>query len=116
MRLRIEENFCADYVIQRSFLKVSPGHVVKVLFLEQDRSPCVVNIEETLQVGKRISLAQRLHARIRQAHAIALPELENHLGFKRAFNVDVQLGFWDAAQQLRQAFGGNYFHVSTFQK
>ena len=116
MGLWIEENFCANHVIQRSFLKVNPGHVVKVLYFKQDRSPCVVNIEEALQVGKRISLAQRLLARIRQAQAIALRELENHLGFKRAFNVDVQLGFWDAAQQLRQAFGGNYFHVSTFQK
>ncbi len=103
VRLRVEEQFGMHHVVGRGALEVGPRHVEEVLLVQQHRGTGVVDVEEALQIGEGVGLAQRLDARVGQAQAVALRQREDQLGLERTFDVDVQLGLGHAAQQRRQA-------------
>jgi hypothetical protein len=67
----------------------------------------VVDIEKALQIAEGVGLAQGLHARVGQRHAVALRQREDQLRLQRAFDVDVQLGLGHAAQQRRPLIASN---------
>jgi hypothetical protein len=107
MRLRVEEHLGVHHVVGGGALQVSPGHVEEVLLLQQHAGAGVVDVQEALQVGEGIGLAQLLDAGVGNAHAVALREREDELGLQRAFDVHVQLGLGHGAQQVGQAVGGD---------
>ena len=107
MRLRIEEQLGVHHMVCRCAFEVGPCQVEKILLLQQHAGASVINVEKTLQVGKGIGRTQRIHARIRQLHAIALGQFEDQFRFQRTFDVNVQLGLGRLTQQFRQTSTGN---------
>ena len=107
VRLRVEEDLRVHHVVHGRPGKVGVGHVVEILLVQQHAGARVVDVQEALQVGEGVGAAQLLHAGIGQRDAVAPGQGEDHPGFERAFDVDVQLGLGAGGQQVGQAFGGN---------
>jgi hypothetical protein len=105
--LRVEEYLGAHHVVGLGAQQVGPRHVVEVLLAQQHAGAGVVDVQEGLQVGEGVSLAQVLDAAVRQGHAIALRQLEDQFGLQRAFDVDMQFGLGHGRQQRGQALGGD---------
>jgi hypothetical protein len=101
--LRVEEDLGAAHVLAGGLLQIGEAEVEEILLGQQHRCAGVVDVEKALQIGERIRRAQRLDARVGQLHAVALRQREDHLGFERALDVDVQLGLGHGAQERRQA-------------
>ena len=108
--LRVKENLCMRYVIHSSSRKVGAGHIVKILLMQQNAGPGVVDVQKALQVGKGIGLPQGLYAGIGQRNIVALRQGKDQLGFERAFNVDMQFGLGHGPQQLLQTLRGDRGH------
>ena len=115
VRLWVEKQLRMHHLVGSGFFEISPGHVVKVLLLKQHTGAGVVDVQKALQVGEGIGCTQGLDAGIRQAHAIALSQLKNHLRLERALDVNMQFGFGHGPQHGRQPIGGNRgaFHQQT---
>ena len=105
MGLRVEENFrMADVVTDRTPY-VGRGQFVEILFRLQDRRPCVVEIEEGLQIVEQVRRARCLDAGVGQRDVVALREFEHQLRFKRPLDVQMQLGFGQATDVIGKRGG-----------
>ena len=90
MGLRIEENFGMQDMVGFRALQIRPGHVEEILLSQQHAGAGVVDIEEGLQIRKRVSAPQFIHRRIFKCHTIAFSQRKNQFGLERTFDVNVQ--------------------------
>ena len=105
VRLRVEEYLRMHHVVGRGAFEIGPGHLEEILLVQQHAGPGIVDVQEALQVGEGIGLAQRLHAGVGQRDAIAPRQREDQFRLERAFDVDVQFSLGHGPQQRRQAVG-----------
>ena len=80
--LRIKEHFGVDHMVGGGALQIGPGHVIKILLVQQDTGPSVVNIQKALQIGEGVGRAQSLHVGIGQRHTVARGERKNQFGLQ----------------------------------
>ena len=82
VRLRVEEDLGAHDVIGRRAVEVRHAHVEEVVLADQHAGARVVDVEEALQVAKRVRRAQRFDGRIRKRDPVALCEPKDELGLE----------------------------------
>ena len=105
--LGVKKQFSPHHMVGGGFLKVGPGHVVKIWLVQQHAGAGIVQIQKALQIGEGIGRPHGGHVGIRQSHAIALGQRKNQLRLQRAFDVNMQLGLGHDLQQLGQTVRGN---------
>src|SRR5213592_4712579 len=101
--LGIKENLGMAYILLRGPLKVSPGEIVEVLFLNEHCGPFVVNVQEGLEIVKLIGAPHLLDALESQGNTIALGQGKHKLWLQRAFNVQMQFRLGNACDERFQA-------------
>ncbi len=106
VRLRIEENLYMYDSLFVGFAQVRPGERVKIFFVAQHCRARVIHIEKGLQIGKLIGVLQRLHRGIPQFYCMLLGEVEHHLRFERALDVQMQLRFRKRANEVFDGMHG----------
>lgn len=79
--------------------QVGQGQRMEIVLVAQHVGTGVVEIEEGLQVGKIVGRAQRLDVRVLERHAVLLGQREGQLGFERAFDMQMQFGLGDGADE-----------------
>jgi len=109
MGLRIEEDLGVPHVVGGGPGEIGRGHVIEVLFGEQDTRAGVINIEEGLQIAESVGLAQRLDRGIRQRYAVPLRQRKDQFGLQRALDMDVQLSFRHLLKGGAQLLGQHDF-------
>ena len=82
MGLRVKKQLRMHHVVSRCALKVSPGHVEKILLVQQHAGTGVVDVQKTLQVGEGIRRPQCRHTGVGQRHTVALGQRKNQLGLQ----------------------------------
>ncbi len=92
VRLRVEEDLGPAHARGRSPGQVGLGQIVEVLLVPQHRQIGEVQVEEGLQILEPVPGPQLGHVGGRQRDAIAGGQLDQQLGFERAFDVQVKLG------------------------
>jgi hypothetical protein len=65
MGLRVEEDLGMAHIVGGGARQVGGGHVVEILLGQQHAGAGVINIEEGLQIGESVRLAQRFDRGIR---------------------------------------------------
>ncbi len=81
----------------------SADDVMGILYardLLQHAGSQIVQVQERLQIGKAVSPASVVHCRIWQLNVIPLRQFQHHLRLQRAFNVQMQFGLRQAADEL----------------
>jgi hypothetical protein len=86
---------------------VEPGEigerdVLEVLFRHQDVVGLIDDVEEILQVGEGVGGLDLLDGLERDIDLVALAEREHLLGLERAFDVQVELGLGQTADEARE--------------
>ena len=94
-----DEDLGADHGISMGAPKIGAGDVVEILLLHQHAAALVVEIEERLQVVEPVGGAQRLGHFPARAQAVAHGQLQQVLGLDAAFQVHVQLGLRQTADE-----------------
>ena len=112
--LRVEEHLGMHHTIGSRLTEIGHRHIEEVLLLQQHRRPGVVEVQEALQVGEGVGLTKRLHAGVRQVHAVASCQRKDQLGLERALDMDVQFGLGHALQQAGQTVRGDAFQGQRF--
>ena len=102
MGLRIEEDLGVPHIVRGSAAQIRGGHLVEVALRAQDAGSLVVNIEERLQIGEGVGAAQLIDRSKAKTDAVPPRDVEHQLRFQRAFDVNMQLRFGDAADELFQ--------------
>ncbi len=110
MRLRIKKEFGVAHLIGLRTQQISPGHVKKVLLVQQNAGACIINVEEGLQIGESIGRAQGFDRRIGQFHAIAFGQGKDQFRLERTLDMDVQFGLGHVFDQFDQ--GEAHFSIS----
>jgi hypothetical protein len=80
--LRVKEQLSTHHMVGGGFFKIGPGHVVKILLVQQHAGPGVIQVQKTLQVAKGIGAAQGGHIGKGKLHTIALGQRKNQLGLQ----------------------------------
>ena len=96
--LRIEEHLDIAHILRPRPGQVRPGEIVEILLGPQHRHALIVEVEEILQVGEAVGLAQRFDRVVGQRDAVAQRQREHQFGLEAALDVDMQL-------RLRQLVG-----------
>jgi hypothetical protein len=99
MGLRVEENFDVSHILEVYLAEVGHGEIVKITLFNQDTCAFVINVEKLLKVAEAVSLAEVFYSVVFQFYAIPLCYFEHELGLKGAFNVQVELGFWQSGDK-----------------
>jgi hypothetical protein len=108
VRLRVEEHLGVHHVVGRGALEqVGPGHVEEVLLLQQHAGAGVVDVQEALQVGEGVGLAQVLDARVRDGTPLRCASAKISSGSSEPSMWMCSSALGMRAQQLRQALGGD---------
>ena len=80
--LWVEKDLGMNHVVCLGTLKVSPCHVIKILWLLQHAGTRVIDIQKALQVGEGVSGSQLVHALVTQSHIVALGQSKNQFGLQ----------------------------------
>ena len=80
--------------------KIGGRQVVEIPFGQQDAHPCVLEIEEFLQIGEILGGLQLIDRSIGQRHIIGLRDFEHQLRFEAALDMEVQFGLRQAADKI----------------
>src|SRR5215210_4634133 len=100
MGLRVEEDLGVAHALGGGPSEIGPGQVVEVPLVEQYLGALVVEVQEQLQVGEVVSLANLPHRAVPEPYPIASGDLEHHFRLQRAFDVNVQLRLGYLPQEL----------------
>jgi hypothetical protein len=99
--LHAEEHLRVQHAVGMRAAQVVARHVMEVLRLHQHAAAVVVQVQEVLQVGEAVGLAQRLFGLPADGHAVAPCQLQEQRGLDGAFDVHVQFGLGQARHELR---------------
>jgi hypothetical protein len=91
MGLRIEHDLRMPNVLFCTLLEIGKGQVVKIGFVQEHRSPLVIDVQEILQAIELVGLSELFHAGIRDFNSIPFGDLEHELGLESSFYVQVKL-------------------------
>ena len=89
--LGVEEDLGVTHPLGVGAGKVGEREVEKVLLLEENAGPRVVDVEEVLEVREGVGRPHLFDGGIGQARSVALRNREHQVGFERALDVQVQL-------------------------
>lgn len=103
--LRVEKDLGVTHVVGHRPLQVRPGQVVEILRRVQYGGARVINVEKRLQVAEVVGRANFVFAVPRQSDTVPLRKLHHQPGLECSLDVQVQLGFWNAPDELRQVHG-----------
>ena len=107
MRLRIERYFSVNHVVVFALLEIGQSKIVKILLRVHDLQPLVIQCEKHLILlnVERLTAgafwhAQRRKAGVSELQVVASGETPLHLDRKRAFDVEMQFGLWQACYEF----------------
>jgi hypothetical protein len=100
VRLRVEEDLGVAHALVDGLPEIGEGQFVEVPLVEQHPRALVVEVKEGLQVSEVVGPTNLLHGAVAEPHPVASGDLEHHLGFQGAFDVDVQLRLRHLPQEL----------------
>ncbi len=103
MRLRIEEDLGVNHALLMRAAQVRGGERVEIALIAQHTGHGVVEIEEGLQIRELIGAAQLRRRGVGKTDAMCTRELEGHLRLQRAFDMNMELGLWQSADELFHA-------------
>ncbi len=73
---------------------------MEIVLIAQHRGAGVVQIEKGLQIAEIVSGAQSVHRRILERDAVFARQLEGQFRFERAFDMQMQFGLGNAADEV----------------
>jgi len=88
------------HIVGMDAFEIRKGEIEEILLGDQHGHALIVNVEKVLQLPELIGAAQCLNRPEWQGDAVAPREREHQLGLEAALDVDVQLAFRQAADQL----------------
>ena len=108
MSLGIEEDLDMAQTLAPDLGEIGGGEIVEILLGPQHRHALIVEIEEILQPGEIVGLAERRDGQVGQSETIAGGEPEHELRLEAALDMDMQLALGqpsDEACQIAHACG-----------
>ena len=100
MALRVEEHLDMAHIVGVGAFEIRKGEIEEIPLGDQHGHALIVDVEKVLQLPELIGAAQCLNRPERQGDAVASREREHQLGLEATLDVDVQLAFRQAADQL----------------
>lgn len=108
--LGVEEEFGMHHAVGGGAAEIGHGQFEEVLLVDQGRGAGVVEVQEGLQVAEGVGRPGGLDAGPGQGHAVLLGQGEHHFRLQAAFDVQMQFGLGQGAQegfQFHGAFSGS---------
>src|SRR5262249_31410578 len=102
MSLGIEEHLHMPQALGVDPGEIGRGEVMEILLGPEHRHALVVEVEQILELGEAVSLAQRLDGGVGKRDAVAGGELKHELGLEAALDMHVQLAFGQPFDEARQ--------------
>jgi hypothetical protein len=78
-----------DHLLSVGLLKVSPGQEVKILFMQQNGSTCIIDVQKLLKVIKGIGSLDGFGGRVGEAYLVFCSQIEKQVRFKGALDVEM---------------------------
>ena len=95
----IEEDFGVPAAIGMQPREIGERHLPEIVLGHQDVRALITDVEKVLQVGEGVCRPHLLHALEWEIDLVALAEGKHLLGLERAFDMQVELGLGNAADE-----------------
>ncbi|CAM5677551.1 hypothetical protein SFUMM280S_08902 [Streptomyces fumanus] len=102
--LRVEEDLRVPHALRGGAGEVGVGEVLEVPFGAQNGRQRVVQVQEGLEVGEAVRLAQGVRVGVREGDTVAGGQLESQLRLQGAFDVQVQFRYGQGHQRMVRRF------------